>query len=401
MISYDEAIEIILQSVRALPAVSVATDQALGCVLAEPVASVLDLPPADNSAMDGYAFCCAGLPADRGLTQVAFVPAGSRYAGTVQAGQAVRIMTGAPLPDGCDTVVPIEDVDQDGARIVLHKQPRPGDHVRYRGEEISCGELALAAGASIHSGSIALLASSGIERVSVFPPAKVAILSTGDELVELGQTPTDGKIINSNSHLLAARVREAGCEPLLLGIARDTPDDLKNKLKRGLKADLLLTSGGVSVGDCDHVQQVLDTLGFEKKFWKVAIKPGKPVLFGTIAGTPVFGLPGNPASSAATFDLFVRPALKKLTGRAAPRGTRIKARLTAAAEGGYKRQTFLWGRVAVSDGQLTFTPSRRQGSGQNRSLQQSDALLPVPTDNPQLAAGSEVEIILLRLPDMA
>lgn len=400
MISYDEAITTILQTVQALPPVTIPIDQALGCVLAEPVASVLDLPPADNSAMDGFAFPFAGLPTDSTLHQVAFVPAGSRYDDTVKAGEAVRIMTGAPLPDGCDTVVPIEDVELDGEKIVLQKQPKQGNHVRYRGEEIRNGEIALEAGAKIHSGSIALLASSGIAQICVHPPVKVAILSTGDELVELGETPTDGRIINSNIHLLAARVREAGCKPLVLGIARDKPGELANKLKEGLKqADLLITTGGVSVGDHDHVQDVLLSLGFDKKFWKVSIKPGKPVLFGTIEGTPVFGLPGNPASSAATFDLFVRPALKKMGGSTSPRPSRIKARLTSTARGGYKRQTFLWGQVAVVDGQLTFTPSQRQGSGQNRSLQHGDALLPVPTDNPEFAAGSEVDIILLRQPE--
>lgn len=398
MISYDDAIAMILDTVQTLPPVSVPTEQALGRVLAEPVISKLDLPPTNNSAMDGYAFRFKGLPADRTLKQIGFVAAGDFYTGTVKPGETVKIMTGAPVPAGCDTVVPIEEIEADGDKVVLQKLPRQGDHVRYQGEEIKQGETALEAGALIHSGAIGLLASAGIEQVSVIPPVIVAILSTGDELVELGQTPTDGKIINSNSYLLAARVREAGCEPLVLGIARDNPEALEQKLKQGLEADLLITTGGVSVGDCDYVQEVLLSLGFEKKFWKVAIKPGKPVLFGTIGDKPVLGLPGNPASSGATFDLFVRPALKKMMAVAPPLDPRIKARLTAPVKGGHKRQNFLWGQVAVVGGNLSFSPALRQASGQNRSMQLGDALLPMPIGGPDLTDGDEVEIILLRLP---
>lgn len=398
MISYDDAIARILETVQSLPPVKVRTEQALGCILAESVVSALDLPPADNSAMDGYAFLFEGLPADRSLRQVGFVAAGDVFTEAVKPGETVKIMTGAPVPAGCDTVVPIEEIEPDGENIVLQKQPRQGDHVRYLGEEIKQGETALEAGALLHSGAIGLLASAGIEQISIYPPAKVAILSTGDELVELGQTPSNGKIVNSNSYLLAARVREAGCEPLVLGIAHDQPEELERKLKRGLEADLLITTGGVSVGDCDHVQDVLLSIGFEKKFWKVAIKPGKPVLFGTIKDKPVFGLPGNPASSGATFDLFVRPALKKMGGCAAPLDARINARLTASVRGGHQRQNFLWGRAVTDNGCLTFIPSQRQASGQNRSLQEGNALLPMPIGGPDLAEGSEVEIILLRLP---
>ena len=398
MISYDDAIAMILETVQTLAPVTVATDDALGCVLAESVASTLDLPPADNSAMDGYAFQFDGLPEDQTLRQIGFVAAGDMFTGRVKPGETVKIMTGAPVPAGCDTVVPVEDIMQDGELVTLQKLPHQGEHVRYRGEEINQGETALESGTYLYSGAIGLLASSGVTQVSVHRPAKVAILSTGDELVELGQIPTDGKIINSNSHLLAARVREAGCEPIVLGIARDQPEELKQKMLQGLEADLMITTGGVSVGDCDHVQDVLLSLGFEKKFWKVAIKPGKPVLFGTIEGKPVFGLPGNPASSGATFDLFVRPALRKLEGQQKTRDTRVKARLTAPVRGGHKRQNFLWGQVGVDDGQLTFFPSQRQASGQNRSMQDGDALLPMPISGPDLAAGDVAEIILLRLP---
>lgn len=398
MISYDDAVTMILDNVQTLQPETRPISPALGLVLAEPVLSKFDLPPADNSAMDGYAFNFDGLPEDQTLQQIAFVAAGDCFSGNIAPGETVKIMTGAPVPVGCDTVVPIEDVTVDGDRIILQKPQKRGSHVRYQGEEIARGEVALPAGAMINSGAIGQLASSGIEEISVIPPVRVAILSTGDELVELGETPTDGKIVNSNSHLLAARVREAGCEPVMLGIALDNPQSMEEKLRQGLEADLLITSGGVSVGDRDYVQEILQLLGFEKKFWKVAIKPGKPVLFGLIDKQPILGLPGNPASSGATFDLFVRPALKKMMGREAARDSLIKARLIAPVKGGHNRQNFLWGEVVTMNGELTFSPSLRQASGQNRCMQRGGALLPMPIGGPDLEADTEVEIILLRLP---
>jgi len=398
MISYDDAVTMILDNVQTLLPVTRPISQALGLILAEPVLSKFDLPPADNSAMDGYAFNFNGLPEDQTLRQIAFVAAGDFFSGSVAAAETVKIMTGAPVPEGCDTVVPIEDVTVDGERIILQRPQKRGSHVRYQGEEIAQGEVALPAGALINSGAIGQLASSGIEEISVIPPVRVAILSTGDELVELGETPIDGKIVNSNSHLLAARVQEAGCEPIMLGIALDNPQSMEEKLRQGLEADLLITSGGVSVGDRDYVQEILQLLGFEKKFWQVAIKPGKPVLFGLIDKQPILGLPGNPSSSGATFDLFVRPALKKMMGLEAPRDSLLKARLTAPVKGGHKRQNFLWGEVVTVNGELTFSPSLRQASGQNRCMQRGGALLPMPIGGPDLEADKEVKIILLRLP---
>jgi len=398
MISYDDAVTMILDNVQTLLPVTRPISQALGLILAEPVLSKFDLPPADNSAMDGYAFNFNGLPEDQTLRQIAFVAAGDFFSGSVAAAETVKIMTGAPVPEGCDTVVPIEDVTVDGERIILQRPQKRGSHVRYQGEEIAQGEVALPAGALINSGAIGQLASSGIEEISVIPPVRVAILSTGDELVELGETPIDGKIVNSNSHLLAARVREAGCEPIMLGIALDNPQSMEEKLRQGLEADLLITSGGVSVGDRDYVQEILQLLGFEKKFWQVAIKPGKPVLFGLIDKQPILGLPGNPSSSGATFDLFVRPALKKMMGLEAQRDSLLKDRLTAPVKGGHKRQNFLWGEVVTVNGELTFSPSLRQASGQNRCMQRGGALLPMPIGGPDLEADKEVKIILLRLP---
>lgn len=398
MLTYDEALQMVLETVQPLPPVALPLMQAAGRVLATAVVSSRNLPPSDNSAMDGYAFAWSEEISAVPLTVIDFVAAGHARQLAVPAGKAVKIMTGAPLPPGCNTVVPIEDVENISGTIHLQGQPALGENVRYCGEELRCGELVLEAGTPLFAGEIGLLAAAGVETVQVHPAPRVAILSTGDELVELGDPHAAGKIVNSNAYLLAARLREEGCEALLLGIARDTPEELAAALQKGLQADLLLTTGGVSVGDCDHVQETLVKLGFTRKFWKVAIKPGKPVLFGTIKDQPIFGLPGNPAATAATFELFVRPALRRLAGFPATHFPRLRVTLREAITGGGNRQRFIWGRLEIGNGAFAFSSAQYQGSGQNRSLQGAQALLPVAAHSPDLPAGSEAEVLLLRMP---
>ncbi len=399
MISYDEAIALVIGNVKPLAPVRVSLDDAVGRVLAEDIIARFDLPPKDNSAMDGYAFALAGLTEDLTLTDVDFVPAGVNRLAPVAAGEAVRIMTGAPVPPGCDTIVPLEDITIDGKTITLKETPKPGDNLRYQGEEMKSGDRILDAGCTLQSGTIGMLASAGIEQVLVHPAPKVAILATGDELVNLGEEPDNGRIVNSNSYLLAARLKEAGYQPILLGIAKDRPGELEALLKKGLEeADVILTSGGVSIGDHDHVQATWEKLGFEKIFWKVAIKPGKPVLFGKVGEKLIFGLPGNPAASAATFELFGLPALRLLGGSKQALAPRVRVRLLDRVKGGVKRQLFMWGQLQVEEGEICFLPSTRQGSGQNRSIHGSQALLPVAIGSPDLVAGDYAEVIMLRLP---
>ena len=278
MISYPEALQIVLDSIRQLPPVELPLSQAVGRVLAQAVSARWDLPPADNSAMDGYALRSEKCTSSLRLVGAAF--AGHPYNKEIGPGEATKITTGAPLPEGTDAVVPIEETRLEGATLILEKLPKRGQHVRPRGEEYTAGERLLDAGICLRAGEIGLLASAGIARVRVYPRPRVAILSTGDELVELGDIPGPGQIVNSNLHLLCARLRELDCEPIPIGIGRDTPDAITEGLLSGLKTDLLLTTGGVSVGERDHVQESLQALGFERKFWKVAIKPGKPILFG-------------------------------------------------------------------------------------------------------------------------
>ncbi len=398
MIDYDEAVRRVLETVAPLAPVEEAIDSALGRVLAEPVRARWDLPPADNSAMDGYALGFAGQEKGAELRIAGFVPAGRPFSEAVAPGCAVKIMTGAPLPQGCDTVVPFEDVSAGDGTIRLERALRAGQHVRRRGEEFHRNETLLSAGTPIHAGEVALLAAAGITSVSVHPQPRVALLATGDELVELGAPPEPGQIVNSNTYLLSARLQEEQCHVLSLGIARDDAEDLGAKIAAGLRLDMLVTTGGVSIGDRDLVQEVLGHYGFHPVFWKVKIKPGKPVLFGTAGQTTVFGLPGNPAASAATFELFVRPALRRMAGFCDPLHPRLQATLTSEVQGGEKRQRFLWGTLQEKDGGYLFTPAPRQGSGQNRSMQGAQALLPVAPESDPLAAGSRVEVLQLRLP---
>lgn len=400
MLDYQQALTAICSTVTPLAPVRVPLDDGLGRVLAEDIYSARELPPADNSAMDGYAFACDSVDATRCLQEVGFLPAGGTFSQPVKVGEAVRIMTGAPIPAGCDTVIPVEDIERlDGNRIHLRKELRCGANVRYRGEELQRGEKILVAGQELGPAAIGMLASAGIVDIAVYPAPRVAILSTGDELTELGDPVQNGKIINSNAHLLAACLRRDGFVPITLGIAKDQPGELETYLRKGLEADMLITTGGVSVGDRDLVQQTLVEIGFKKVFWKVATKPGKPTLFGMIDSRPVFGLPGNPSASAVTYELFALPALRLLAGHRKPLSPTIRVKLAEPVKGGGKRLHFLWGTLKIHAGDFYFHPSDRQGSGQNRSAVDAHALLPVAIDSPGLAAGDSVDIIMLRLPD--
>lgn len=400
MLAYTEALTKVLEATCPLPPIEQSLQKVHSKqILAEPIYARLDLPPADTATMDGFAFDYCGQQWKTPLQIIGFIPAGQKFNRTVGADEAVRIMTGAPLPKGCDTVVPFEHTEQQDSLLKLNAVPNFGSYVRRRGEDFHLDDQILAAGTILTPGAIGLLSAAGIPRLQVYPRPKVAILSTGDELIALGEPLQEGKIINSNAHMLAARLREEGIEPVMLGIARDCPDDLEEKLRAGLTADLLITTGGVSVGDRDLVKSVLNNLDFNKVFWKVAISPGKPILFGTIGTLPVFGLPGNPTATATTFELFIRPALRRLAGFSSPIAPRIKVRLANNLGGGRRLQQFLWGQLTIVDGALQFHPAKRRKSSQLYDLLKAHALLPLASDSPELLVGSEVEVILLRMPD--
>jgi len=395
MLNYDQALQQVLATVAPLAPRTLPLTEAGGMVLAAPARARWDMPRCDNSAMDGFAIAAPGNAESLTFQVIGVAFAGHPFAGRLAPGKAVRITTGAPIPNGAVSVVPKEETDELGETVTLHAPARAGAHIRRRGEENHDGEELLPAGTRLQSGGIGLLASAGVSEVSVYPRPRVAIFSTGDELVELGRQPGPGQIVNSNLHLLAARLRECGCEPLPLGVGEDTPEALDAIIRRAAGADLILSTGGVSVGEKDLVQESLSRNGFERKFWKVAIKPGKPVLFGTLQDKPCFGLPGNPAATAATFELFVKPGLRKLAGETDLRPVTRKACLLNNIKGGGKRQSFLWCRLEwQGDGYQVSVP-QRQGSGQNRSIQGANALLAVPSGKESLLAGETVEVLLL------
>lgn len=399
MLTYEQARQQITATVSPLEPRSVPLQKAHGLLLAAPVTASWDMPLWDNSAMDGYAIHHASLR-NEPLQVVGEAFAGHPYGKTLQSGEALQITTGAPLPAGADTVVPLEQVSRDGDLLSCQAAVKGGQHIRPQGEEYRAGEQLLSAGTCLRAGAIGLLASAGVERVRVVPRPTVAIISTGDELVEVGRTPGPGQIVNSNLPYLIARIQEVGAIPRPLGVGEDQLDHLDALFDQALAADLMITTGGVSVGARDLVQESLVKKGFRKVFWKVKIKPGKPVLFGLLKGRPCFGLPGNPASTAATFELFVRPALNLLRGAQSSVPKRRQATLLHDLKGGGQRQSFLWGHCywCAGKGYQVEVP-KRQGSGQIRSVQGANALLPMPADGTDLQAGQQVDVLLLRMPE--
>lgn len=396
MLSYDEALQSVIESISPLEPRQTSLHETSGLVLAKPAKALWQMPHWDNSAMDGFAI--NGVTANIG-TEFSIVGAsyaGQPFSGKVKPAEAVRITTGATLPEGTDTVIPIEDAVEKDNQLFLKGSLRHCQHVRYAGEEYSSGEILVDSGSLLQAGEIALLASSGIEQVCVYPRPRVAVISTGDELVELGETPGPGQIINSSLHFLRTRLFECGCTPLCLGIGADDQQTLDQLVDQALDADLIITTGGVSVGERDHVQATLKHRNFEKIFWKVAIKPGKPLLFGKIEKTPFLGLPGNPAATAATFELFVKPAIKKLSGHANVLPEKRIATLTHEVKGGGNRQSFLWCSLQWKEDGYQVAVSQRQGSGQNRCLTSKNAILAVPTNVKSLNRGDQVEVLLIK-----
>lgn len=318
MISFEEARSLVAQSSAGPSArIEVSLERALGHVLAEDVVSDTDLPPFDASAMDGFAVRAADLAVAPGALRLAGESkAGQPFAGRLLAGNAVAVTTGAVVPAGADAVVPVEATRRDGDVVQIFEAPRPGQHVRRRGENLRAGDVALQKGRSVRPQEVGLLASLGRTRVPVHPLPRVAILSTGDELVLPDAAPGPGQIRESNSHALAAATRCAGGEPVVLETVKDDPAALRPRIEEGLGRDLLLLTGGVSVGAYDFVARALEDLGVARHFHGVAVKPGKPVWFGTRGETSVFGLPGNPVSAFVLFHALVRIALDRRAGRA-------------------------------------------------------------------------------------
>jgi len=395
MIRVTEALSIILSRVPVLGSERVMTNQALGRVLAEDIVSDVTIPPLDNSAMDGYAVRSgdlAALPARLRVT--GDLPAGSRWHVPIGSGEALRIMTGAPVPDGADVVIRQEVTRRDGDFVeILEREPVA--NIRFAGEDIKAADRVMTSGTCLRPAHIGVLASIKRAAISVCQRPRVAILSTGDELVDIDGNLGDGKIVSSNSYSLAALVQENGGTPIMLGIAQDTPEDLRACFEQGMHADIIISSGGVSVGDYDFVKDVLQDMGVEMSFWKVAMRPGRPLAFGAIGSTPAFGLPGNPVSAMISFEQFVRPAMRKMSGLQ----NIFRNTLPAVVDEPVATKTgltyFLRCRVRREPDGLHVCTTGAQGSGILMSMAEANALMIVPETIGNISAGDRVEVQIL------
>jgi molybdopterin molybdotransferase len=394
MVSFEEARSIILDSVRAVGTERIHLLEATGRVLAEDAVAPWDLPSWDNSAMDGYAVRwqdCLTTPCR--LRVAGFLPAGAKADGiTVEAGCAVRIMTGAPVPAGCDAVVPVEETDNGQQEVTLLEPVKKGQHFRFRAEDVAAGVVFVRSGTTIRPPEVNMLAGFGMALVPVYRRPTVAILSTGDELVELGRTPGPGEIINSNTLSLAAAVQEAGCIPRIIGIARDNRESHLEKLGQGLKADVLITSAGVSAGDCDLVRDILEELGARQLFWKVGIKPGGPTAFALYGSTPVFSLPGNPVSTMITFEEFVRPALLRMQGHRQVLRPLFKATLREEQRKKPGKVQIVRLRLEKQDGRWYAISAGSQQTAILKTMVDAQAIAVLPAESSVFAAGAEVDV---------
>jgi len=395
MPSFEEARKIILDSVVPLGVEKVEILSAVGRVLAEDVVAPWDMPLWDNTAMDGYAVHAADCPGGGSLKLAGFLPAGSHMTDEVERGTAVKIMTGAPIPPGADAVVPYEETEEQGGQVFIKTAVKPDDHIRFKGEDVKIGETVLPAGTLLRPSEISMLASFGKIFVPVHRKVRVAILSTGDELVEPGEALLPGKIINSNSLALAAAVIQAGGIPVMLGIAQDNRESLREKMVEGLRADVLITSAGVSAGDCDYVRDVLSELMVIQAFWKVDIKPGRPTAFGLRDGKPIFSLPGNPVSSLLTFEEFVRPALLKMMGHCRVLRPMVKATLKAGIRKKPGRVNFIRVAVEQENGEFFVWSAGKQDTGFLKTLLLADGIAVIPAELGDLKAGDQVDVHLL------
>jgi molybdopterin molybdotransferase len=393
MISIEDAQKTILEYITPLETEKVSLFQGLNRVTPEDHIAPWDIPAADNSAMDGFAFSYAALSGDR-LRVTGFLPAGEVALAPVPAGEAIRIMTGAPLPPGCDTVVPIEDVLNDGEWIRFTSTVKAGLHVRKRGEDIRRGNVVIPASSLLRPQEIGMLSAMGTTAPAVYRRARVAVLATGDELLEPGSAPAPGKIINSNSYSMAAQVLDTGGDPVLLGIAPDNLDATCDKIKAGLNADMLVITGGVSVGDRDFVKEAIEKLGGSVTFWKVNIKPGKPLAFAMLQGKPVFALAGNPVGAMVAFELFVRPSILKAMGHKRLFRPVVKAVLQEPAVNKGKRPHLVRGMVSTRDNHYYVSTTGNQSSGRLSSMIQGNGLIRLAPEASH-TAGEEVEVLLL------
>lgn len=400
MITVDEALDKILSYIHPLGYEKISLLDALGRVIAEDIYASRNIPPLDNSAMDGYALRSedirkASQEHPVRLEVIEDLPAGFVSVKTIERGKATRIMTGAPIPKGGDTVIPVEETKKEDGSVLIFKALPLGENIRKSGEDVKKGDRVISKGDKIRPAEVGMLASMGRSFISVYQRPLVAILCTGDELVDVDEEVDEIKIVSTNSYTLAAQVKECGAIPVQLGIARDRKEEIEGKLRQGIRADVIISSAGVSVGDYDFVKDVMKNLGMEMVFWKVAMRPGQPLAFGTIGGKPVFGLPGNPVSSMVSFDQFVRPSLLKMMGYRQLFRPVIDAILKEEIKKKLGSRFFIRGSVSLEKGQYFVTTTGEQGSGILRSMVRANGLIVIPEDQEIARAGEKVKVQLL------
>lgn len=400
MITVEEALNKILSRIQPLGLERVTLLEGLGRVIGEDVVANRDIPPYDNSGMDGYAVRAEDIQnasPDRPvrLKVIGDLPAGFLSTQTVGRGQAIRIMTGAPIPEGADSVIPVEDTKDEDGFVSILKAVSIEENIREKGGDVRKGDRVVSKGDILRPSEIGMLASVGRPFVFVYQRPTVAILCTGEELVDVDGDLDGVKIVSSNSYTLTAQVRDCGAIPVQLGIARDQKEEIKEKFLQGLRADVILSSAGVSVGDYDFVKEVLNDLGMELVFWKVAMKPGKPVVFGALRGKWVFGLPGNPVSSMVSFEQFVRPSLLRMMGHRRIFRPVIEAFLKEDLHKKSGMRYFLRGEVSMERDFYHVTTTGPQGSGILKSMVKANGLIILPEDREIVRAGEKVKVQLL------
>ncbi|MBA4423691.1 MAG: molybdopterin molybdenumtransferase MoeA [Syntrophus sp. (in: bacteria)] len=400
MISVEEALKGILEAISPLGLEKVNILDALGRVIGEDIYAGRSVPPKDNSAMDGYALraedtrgASPGKPIF--LDVVEDIPAGAVPMKRIEPGQAARIMTGAPIPEGADSVIRMEDTRKDEARVSLLVEVKKGKDIRHEGEDVRQGEKVISQGEIIRPAEVGMLASLGRSFILVHQRPLVAIVATGDELVDIDETPSQWKIVSSNSYSLAALVKQCGGIPLQIGIAKDRREDLLAKFRAAMRADLILSSGGVSVGDYDLVKEIMKEVGNRMQFWQVAMKPGRPLAFGSLGDVPTVGLPGNPVSAMVSFEQFIRPAILKMLGHENLFRRVVRASLDEDIKKKKGVRHFIRARIRWDGEGYAVVTTGEQGSGILKSMVRANGLIILPEEATEVRKGSMVSVQLL------
>ena len=406
LLPVKDALERILSSFQTLPKTYIPLDRTVGRILAEDIKSNSDLPPFDNSSMDGFALLASDVTQAGATTPIILgvvddIPAGKMPTKHLSTGEAARIMTGAPLPIGADAVVPVEETDFNNRapgtalpeKVKIFKAANLGANIRKRGDDIESGASILPRGQRLRAQDLGMLAMLGIAQVPVYRKPRIALLSSGDELTPIGETLTAGKIYDVNSYTLSAMLESAGCEIIPLGVAEDTPESVRAALEKAKDADLILSSAGVSMGSFDYIKAIIEAEG-NLNFWRINMRPGKPLTFGNYQNIPFIGLAGNPVSAFIGFMVFVQPVIKKMLGYTEQTESRVRVRLAEPLQSD-GRESYLRAIIHRENNQLYAKLTGHQGSGNLFSMVQANALLIIPAGVKSLPAEAEIDAWLL------